>query len=73
MCKEVSECSVRVWQGSKCSKPQCDGSGLPGRSVTVYEMLIIIQVLHTCLRVVSLALLTGREKLRVNAVSCKIS
>ena len=48
MCKEVSECSVRVWQGSKCSKPQCDGSGLPGRSVTVYEMLIIIQVLHMC-------------------------
>ena len=38
--KEVSECSVRVWQGSKLSKPRCDGPGLPGRSAAVNEMFL---------------------------------
>ena len=38
--KEVSECSVRVWQGSKRSKPPFAGPGLPGRSAAVNEMLL---------------------------------
>lgn len=38
--KEVSECIVRVWQGSKLSKPRCDGPGLPGRSAAVNEMFL---------------------------------
>ena len=41
--KEVSECSVRVWQGSKRSKPRGHGPGLPGRSaavININEMLL---------------------------------
>ena len=41
--KEVSECSVRVWQGSKRSKPQCHGPSLPGRSAAVNEMLLRVR------------------------------
>ena len=38
--REVSECSERVLQGSKRSKPRFDGPGLPGRSAAVNEMLL---------------------------------
>ena len=39
-CGDVSECSVRIWQGSKGSKPRWNGPGLPGRSAAINEMLL---------------------------------
>ena len=39
-CKEVSECSGRVWQGPKRWEPRCHSPSLPGRSAAVNETLL---------------------------------
>ena len=39
-CKEVSECSGRVWKGPKRWKPRCESPSLPGRSAAVNKTLL---------------------------------